>query len=108
MDVLKKINAASLVESLTASVIILIVFTIAISSFNSIFQNSITRDDSNLRSRLTELKYLAKHGKLETPFYEEGEYWEIEIIKNGEQLEIGIINKSTDETKILNLNYSEK
>lgn len=108
MDVLKKIKAASLVESLTASVIIFIVFTIALSSFNSIFQNIVTRDDSNLRSRLTELKYLAKHGKLEIPFYEEREYWEIGIIKKGEKLEIQIINKRTDETKILNLNYSEK
>lgn len=106
MDVLKKVKSASLVESLTASIIILIVFTIALTSFNSIFHNNINRNNSALLNRISELGYIAKHGKLEIPFSEEKDYWEIYIKRDRNQLVVEAYNKKSSlrQTSIIDLN----
>ena len=83
MAILKRIKAASLVETLTASVLIIVVFMIASLSFNNVFLNSIKSDEQMLENRVRELKYFAGKGKLVFPFNEEQEYWNI----SGQKLE---------------------
>jgi len=80
MVILKKIRAATLVETLTASVLIIIVFMIASLSFNNIFTNHIKRDHSSIANRIKELEYQILHNKLIIPYTEDFGNWEIEII----------------------------
>lgn len=80
-------------ETLTASVIIIVVFMIASSSFNNVFLNSVRSDDQLLLNRLEELKYLAKNEKISFPFYEEGSYWEISAEKKERRQVFQILNK---------------
>jgi len=85
MVVLKKIRAATLVETLIASVIIVVVFMIASLSLNNIFRGAVIGNDSGLQNRIKELSYLYKNDKVFVPFYEDTDLWEIIIEKqNGE------------------------
>lgn len=54
---------------------------IASFSFNNIFLNTIKSNDEQLVNRISEIEYLAIHGKLAFPYHEEGPYWEIEVEK---------------------------
>lgn len=64
-----------MVETLTASVIIVVVFMIASMSFNNVFMNTVRSDGNLLENRILEIKYLAMNERLFFPFYEEKEYW---------------------------------
>lgn len=103
MALLKKIKAASLVESLTASVIIVVVFMIASISFNNVFSNTGKSDTHLIDNRIKEIIYLQEHNKITFPFYEEGPYWvifgaqrdtgkhfEIQNLRNGKEYEVQI------------------
>ncbi|PHS65762.1 MAG: hypothetical protein COB12_06735 [Flavobacterium sp.] len=81
MVVLKKIQSATLVETLVASVIILVVFLIASMSLNNVFKTTIKENDSALKSRIKELHYLNRNHQIIIPFYEETDLWEIKIEK---------------------------
>ncbi|WP_299432264.1 hypothetical protein [uncultured Aquimarina sp.] len=85
MVILKKIKAATLIETLTASVLIIIVFMIASLSFNNIFTNHVKRDQSSIENRIKELEYLVIHDKLKLPYTEDFSTWEIEIISKNEK-----------------------
>ncbi len=85
MVVLKKIRAATLIETLTASVLIIIVFMIASLSFNSIFTNHQKRNLSSIENRVKELEYLIINNKLKIPYAEDFGAWEIEILIHNKQ-----------------------
>jgi len=88
MVILKKIKAATLIETLTASVLIIIVFMIASLSFNNIFTNHIKRDQSAIENRVKELEYLVIHDKIRVPYTEDFSTWEIEIISKNDKTRI--------------------
>lgn len=69
-------------ETLTASVIIVVVFMISSFSFNNVFVNTIRYDEELLKNRLNEVEYFTKHNKIEFPFFEEQDYWVISGRKN--------------------------
>jgi Tfp pilus assembly protein PilE len=94
MALLKKLKGASLVETLTASVIIVVVFMIASFSFNNVFLNSVRSDNNLLQNRLQELKYLAEYGRLPLPFFEDGAYWTISAEEVAGTVEFHISNLS--------------
>ena len=103
MALLRKVRAASLVETLTASVIIVVVFMIASLSFNNVIRNSVKANDDLLQNRLQEIQYLAMNGKISYPFFEEGTYWiisaedteekkfRVKNLRNGENYEIELV-----------------
>ncbi|MFC5048374.1 hypothetical protein ACFSTE_13555 [Aquimarina hainanensis] len=84
MVVLKKIRAATLIEALTASVLIIIVFMVASLSFNNIFNNQIRQDHSPIENRVKELEYLFIHQKIKLPYTEDFDGWEIVITSTGD------------------------
>lgn len=92
MVVLRKLKAASLVETLTATVIIVIIFMIASMSLNNIFLNTIKSNDTQLRNRLEEISYFLKNEKLELPFYEKSSYWVISGETKGSKVILDIKN----------------
>lgn len=100
MVILKKIRSATLVETMVASVIIVIVFVVASLSVNNIFRGTINSDDSALRNRVNELTYFIQNKKIKVPFYEETALWDIAIEKQGEKTVMEVSNKKngTEET----------
>jgi len=92
MVVLKKIAGSSLIETLTASVIIMIVFMIASFSFSNVFLNTIKFDEKLLNNRLKELEYFTRNDKINFPYFEQQNYWTI----SGERNEIGAIFNITN------------
>ncbi len=86
MVILKKIRAATLIETLTASVLIIIVFMIASLSFNNVFTNHIKRENSTIENRIKELEYLCIHETIQLPYTEDFGAWEIELLAEKEDI----------------------
>lgn len=79
MAVLKKIKASTLMETLIASVLIVIVFMIASMILNNLFYNSIKNDSRAIDARLNELQYLCEHQKIVPPYRDSMKFWDIDI-----------------------------
>jgi hypothetical protein len=105
MAVLRKIKAASLVETLIASVIIVVIFLIASLSINNVFKNIIENDDSQLNNRVRELTYLVKHQKIKLPYYEENSQLEISIEKKEGKVYLETFNKNDVKESSLEIYY---
>ncbi len=95
MDVLKKIRSATLIETLTASVLIVVVFMVASVILNNIFSGTIQRDTSGIKMRILELNYLMLHDKIRIPYVEDFGRWEIEIVSENKET----IIRYTDDVK---------
>ncbi len=93
MVILKKVRSATLVETMVASVIIVIVFLIASLSLNNIFRGTINSDDSALQNRINELTYFVNNEKIKAPFYEDTALWDIGIEIQGGEKVIEVLNK---------------
>ncbi|GAB5400859.1 MAG: hypothetical protein Aureis2KO_24440 [Aureisphaera sp.] len=96
MVVLKKIRAATIVEILVASAIIVIVFTISSLSLNNVFKGVVKGNDAEFQNRMKELTYLAKHQKISIPFYEDTEQWDIAIEKTGTAIMMEAVHKASE------------
>ena len=84
MVILKRLRAATLIETLTASVLIVVVFMVASMILNTIFSGTVKRDNSGIKARIAELKYLTSHDKIKIPYAEDFGIWEIEIVTEKE------------------------
>lgn len=93
MALLKKIRGATLIETLVASAIILIVFVFATLSLNNIFLNSVRNNDSALQNHLRELEYLSIHKKIAVPYYESNQDWDISIDAKEKKFSFNVTNK---------------
>lgn len=80
----KKVHAATLIESLVASVIIVVVFAIASLTLNNVFKSSIKSNTSSVEHRMNKLEYLFLNKKLKLPYNEKFEDWTIELSKKEE------------------------
>ncbi|WP_062053725.1 hypothetical protein [Aquimarina longa] len=101
MVILKKIQAATLLEVLTASVLIIIVFMIASLSFNTIFNTQIKRNHSTIENRVKEIEYLSIHEKIKIPYVEDFDGWEIIITPVKNHMVLSYSRKSETYTKLL-------
>jgi cell division protein FtsL len=79
MALLKKIKSATLIESLVATVLIVIVFIVASLIINNLLFNSFSRNTHPVEQRLTELEYKIKNKQLRLPYKEQFEDWDIEL-----------------------------
>lgn len=81
MVILKKVKASTLMETLVASVLIVVVFMIGSMILNNLFSHSIKGNTKNIDAYLNELEYLYINDKLIVPFQDEYGDWEIYINK---------------------------
>jgi len=81
MVVLKKIKASTLVETITASVIIIIVFAIASLTLNNVFASTIKNDTNQIENHIQKLEYQYVNNNISIPYNEEHKNWEISISK---------------------------
>ncbi|WP_421806118.1 hypothetical protein [Flagellimonas sp.] len=79
MDVLKRIKGSTLMETLVATVLIVVVFMMASLTLNTLFSTTITTNDEPVRQELLFLQYTFDHGKLSLPYYGELDAWDISV-----------------------------
>ena len=84
----KRLKAATLIESLVASVIIITIFTIASLTLNNVFKGSIEGNTSDIENRMNELEYLVIHDKIAVPYAEDYKKYQITI----RQEKVGILS----------------
>ena len=108
-----KLKASTLIESLVASVIIIVVFAISSLTLNNVFQSSIKNNTDRVKNRMNTLEYLYLHEKIVYPYREDFEDWNIQLKKFQENnvsyilLEATQLNPDTGNAKIKN-NISRK
>lgn len=99
MDVLKKIKAASLMETLVATVLIVVVFMMASLVLNNTFSNLIRSKRHQVNNYIYELEYRYLNNTLSLPYATEYYQWNISVYNNdniaGEIL-ITATNKETE------------
>jgi len=79
MDVLKKLKASTLIETLVATVLIIVVFMISSLTLNNILSGSIRKETGKINAYLNELHYNYLHKQIEIPYYDSFENWKISI-----------------------------
>lgn len=82
MAVLKKIKASTLMETLVATVLIVLVFMISSMIINNLFSNSIKYNTRDIDAYLNELEYLYENEKIKIPYQDEFKDWLIVIEKD--------------------------
>ena len=68
-------------ETLVATVLIVIVFMVASMVLNNLFAGSVVKNDDQIKQELLQLQYQYEYGKLEIPHYEEIGPWDIAVTK---------------------------
>ena len=111
MVVLERIKASTLMETLVATVLIVIIFMISSMLLNNIFSNSIKGKDHHITERLQQLKYEYKNKKLKLPYYENVEEWEFSInaeLKEGIDVVVFKAENSSADKSITKIVVDEK
>ena len=98
MVVLKKIKASTLVETITATVIIISVFSIALLTLNNVFASTIKNDKSKINNHLLKLEYQYKNKNLVIPYNEDFENWELSIYLTEEDRVHWVVFKAVNKT----------
>ena len=98
MVVLKKIRSATLMETLTAVLIVVVVFLVASASLQNIYGAEVKNNDDVFRNRIKELKYLANNGKLSYPFLEDTKAWNIYLQQADEEVILTAVWKKGEST----------
>lgn len=86
MVVLKKIKSATLIESLVATVIILVVFLMASMVLNNLFSNVIKSNTVDIENYCNELEYLYINQKIKPPYQDVYLNWDIKIFEQQHQI----------------------
>ncbi len=80
MVVLKKLKASTLMETMVATVLIVVIFMLSSLILNSLFSAQVKNNLQPLKTRLTKLEYLYNNKRIVLPYYEEWQGWEITIV----------------------------
>ncbi|MFD0963848.1 hypothetical protein [Pseudofulvibacter geojedonensis] len=101
MVVLKKIKASSLMETLVATVLIVIVFMLASLTLNNILYNSTRKETGKINVHINELHYNYIHKQIEVPYYSSFKGWKVSIEKNEEDKLLYLEAKHSETNKII-------
>ena len=91
MDVLKKIKASTLVETIVASVIIVLIFGIATLVLNNIYKSTLITDRSMQDYELNKLRYQYKNHVIKVPSVQEFEGFDISMEEENEFIFFNIV-----------------
>ena len=72
-------------ETLVATVLIVVIFMISSMVLNNIIATNIRQNTDKVEERMNVLEYQYLHKVLELPYYEEYESWEISIVADEKQ-----------------------
>ncbi|MCK0160127.1 hypothetical protein [Allomuricauda sp. F6463D] len=109
MALLKKIKASTLMETLVATVLIVVVFMMASMTLNALFATSIQNNDGPARQELLFLQYRYGYGKLSLPYYDKLDAWDIKVEERvwqgTEQVIFSAVNTSNDRELKFSVNH---
>ncbi|MBR9914709.1 MAG: hypothetical protein GYB32_07770 [Algicola sp.] len=77
MVILKKIQGSTLMETLIATVLIMVIFIVSSLILNNVFMNTMNENLGNIKAHLNELEYQFINDKLTIPYYDDFQDWEI-------------------------------
>lgn len=77
MAVLRKVRSATLVEALTATVLIVIIFLVASLVINNLLLNTYSNKTQGIDNRMGELEYQIVNKKITLPYSEEADGWKV-------------------------------
>lgn len=83
-NLLVKLKASSLIETIVATILIMIVFGIALTSITNILENTVKNSTNEIDSKLNKLVYQYEYGLVKVPDMIEAESWNIETKKVSE------------------------
>jgi hypothetical protein len=97
MVVLKKLKSSTLMETLVATVLIVIVFMVSSLIMNNLFGVHQKSNKMEIRAHLMELQYKFCNSKLELPYHGDYGKWEVSFVANNKSLiwEGKAVNKET-------------
>lgn len=102
MAVLKKIKASTLMETLVATVLLVVIFMLASMVLNNLFSNTIKGNTRDIEVYLTELEYLYRNDKIALPYDTDFGLWTISIEKvqdlNNIKLQLEAVNQDNQQT----------
>jgi len=87
----KKVNASTLVEVLVASVLIIVIFSMASLTLNTLFKSSVKSNTMVIENELNKLYYLYQHEKIDNNYTADFNHWELSILKQKESAFNGMI-----------------
>jgi len=73
----RKLRASTLIEVLVASVLIIVVFTIASLTLNNVFKSTITSNTHAIDTHVNKLIYLYQHNQIGEKYQEDYKNWSI-------------------------------
>lgn len=77
----RKLKGSTLMETLVATVLIVLIFMLASGIINGLYRGSMENSDAALRQELLFLEYSVRHGGLDVPHQTEFGPWEIQVFK---------------------------
>ena len=80
----RKVKGSSLVETIVATVVIMIVFGIAVATIGNILERNVKSSTSIIDKELNKLVYLYQNKKIQVPEIRELDKWTIELKKEQE------------------------
>ncbi|MCR8667514.1 hypothetical protein NO995_07470 [Aestuariibaculum sp. M13] len=89
-------------ETLVASVLIVVVFMLSSMVLNNIFSNVINGKTRDIEVFITEQEYLYQNGLLKLPFQDDFKEWHVSIIKEDKQNQVFIEAIHTQTQKGIN------
>lgn len=83
-------------ETLIATVLIMVVFIVSSLILNNLFSNSIKNNTRGITAKINEIEYLYKNGKITLPFYDDYGFWEIKFETSDKS---GLVNINATNTQ---------
>ena len=97
MALLKKIKSATLVEAIVATVLIVIIFSVASLVLNNLIINTFNKNTHQIENRLNELIYDIENNVVKLPYKETYEGWRISVEEDNVNL-VRMLNISAAST----------
>ncbi len=81
MALLKRVRASTLMETLVATVLIVVIFMVSSMVLNNMVAGKVKHNTEVAGERLNALEYQFKNNGLALPYYEDFGSWEIRVVK---------------------------
>lgn len=91
MDVLKKIKASTLMETLVSTVLIIVIFMITSMILNNVFSSTIKNNTRDVSSHLNKLEYMLLNEVISAPYKDDCGNWSI-TVENDVQTNVTVFN----------------
>lgn len=101
MVVLKKLKASTLMETMVATVLIVVIFMFSSLILNSLFSAQVIGNLQPIKSHLDQLEYQYVNQKINLPYYEEWKTWDITISTTQNMVQIEAVEKEASGSRTI-------